>query len=136
MITPIFEGNVDKNGELVIKDREMLRKYLVINLREKDVDVSVKPHKKQRSLKENSYYWGVIVRLVADEMGVLDDEAHDYLKALFLKKGVEINGKRYEVVRSTTSLSTTEFEYFVSKARIWASTELGLNIPEPNQVES
>ena len=73
--------------------------------------------------------------MVADEMGLIADEAHDYLKSLFLKIRVEIKGKRYEVTRSTAILSTQEFEVYAEKCRQWASAELNVYIPLPNEIE-
>lgn len=72
--------------------------------------------------------------MVADEMGLIPDEAHDYLKSLFLKMGVEVKGKRYEITRSTALLSTIEFEGYVAKCRDWASAELNIYLPEPNEL--
>lgn len=77
----------------------------------------------------------MIVGIVSDEMGLIADEAHYYLKSLFLKMGVAIKGKRYEVTRSTAILSTTEFEVYAAKSRAWVSAELNSYIPEPNEVE-
>jgi hypothetical protein len=36
-------------------------------------------------------------------------------------------------VRSTSDLSTIEFEEYCSKIRMWASKELGVYIPSPNE---
>ena len=73
--------------------------------------------------------------MVAEEMGLIPDEAHDYLKSLFLKMGVEIKSKRFEVVRSTALLSTEEFEAYAEKCRQWASAELNVYIPLPGEVQ-
>ena len=87
-----------------------------------------------RTNAENSYYWGVIVRMVSDEMAILPDEAHDFLKSLFLKIGVEANGKRWEVTKSTASLTVDEFEDYCEKIRQWSANELNCPIPLPNEV--
>jgi len=42
---------------------------------------------------------------------------------------------RYKYVRSTTSLSTVEWEDYMSKIRMWASSEHECYIPKPNQVD-
>lgn len=75
-----------------------------------EVQLTITRRKKIRSNAENNYYWGVIVPMVAEEMGLIPDEAHDYLKSLFLKMGFESKGKRYELARSTSILSTEELK--------------------------
>ncbi len=77
----------------------------------------------------------MIVAMVAEEMGLIPDEAHDYLKCLFLKRGVKVKGKRYEIIKSTSLLSTEEFEAYAEKCRQWASAELNVYIPLPNEIE-
>lgn len=130
MFHPIFFGTV-VDGKLALEKPGQFKQY-VAKLKG-DVQLTITRRKKLRTNAENSYYWGVVVAMVAEEMGLIPDEAHDYLKGLFLKMGVEVKGKRYEVVRSTAILSTEEFEEYVTKCRNWAGVELHIYIPEPNE---
>jgi hypothetical protein len=88
-----------------------------------------------RSNQANRYYWGVVIALVSEAMGIIPDEAHDYCKSLFLKEGIEANGKRYEIIRSTANLPSSQFWEYIEKIKNWAGAELGIPIPEPHQVE-
>ena len=103
------------------------------------VKVSLSKFRKSRSDNENRYYWGVVVAMLASELGYTSEEMHEILKGLFLSslESFERNGKRIEVriVESTADLSTVEFEQFLAKIRQWASLELGIYIPLPNEVE-
>lgn len=90
--------------------------------------------KKQRSLKQNAYYWGVVIPLIADEIGEHD---HNYVHALmkhrFLTKKKVIKNKVYEATGSTRKLNTNQFNIFMDKVIHWANTELGLQIPPPDK---
>lgn len=58
---------------------------------------------------------------------------HDYLRSLFAgKEVVTIKGKEIHVPRSTTEMTTVEFENYMTECRVWAS-EQGYYIPLPNE---
>ena len=133
-LTPIFRGTV-LSGELAIENKEMFKKYLLA-LEGKEVEVVIRKPKRYRTLNQNAYYWSVVVAMVAQEMGVYPEDAHEFLKGMFLKKGVEVKGKRYTIKGSTVNLSTQGFEDYMNSCRTWAGTELHLNVPLPNEVET
>lgn len=96
-------------------------------------------YRKDRSNQQNRYYWGVVLKALGDHTGYTPDEIHEFLKQNFLhrnyirivtKKGTPLKAN---IVRSTTDLTTTEFEDFMTKVRQWASLELSCWIPEPNE---
>ena len=61
---------------------------------------------------------------------------HEILKQQFLITETKIiKDKEYKITKSTTALNTSEFEDYLSKIRSWASVDLGIFIPEPNDVE-
>lgn len=86
--------------------------------------------RRTRSLNENSYYWGVVVKMLADELGYLPEEMHDALRIKFLT----IHTDKLPSIKTTTKLTTSEFEEYLSKIRTWSSLELGVLIPMPNEV--
>jgi hypothetical protein len=101
----------------------------------KNVEVIVREAKKERSKSENNFYWGVVVKMIADHTGYTRDEAHAILKSMFLKVIVG----RFEYVRSTKTLNTSEMEEYLADIRQWASLPneqggLGLYVPAPNEV--
>ena len=131
-LTPIFYGRVE-DGKLKLENASEFGTYIA-KYEGKDLALIIKRASLIRTNAENRYYWGVVVRMISDEMGVLPDEAHDFLKSLFLKVGVEANGKRWEITKSTASLSVQEFEDYVEKCRQWSANELGSPIPMPNEI--
>jgi hypothetical protein len=87
---------------------------------------------KQRSLDQNAYYWGVVVKILAGETGYTKDEMHEALKVKFLTYE---NVKGIPTVLSTANLNTKQFEVYLEMVRRWAAMDLGIVIPEPNQVD-
>ena len=98
----------------------------------KTVAVTVSRHRKHRSDRQNSYLWGVVYKLISETTGYTTDEAHEAMKMLFLK--VHRDGLP-DTVKSTTKLTTVEFEEYAENIRIWASQTIGCYIPTPNQVD-
>lgn len=88
--------------------------------------------KKMRSLQQNAYYWGVVIDILANETGYTKDEMHEALKVKFLQYE---NVPGLPTMRSSTDLSTVEFETYMEMIRRWASQDLGIVIPEPNQTQ-
>ena len=93
----------------------------------------------QRSNKQNRYFHGVVLPMIAEEMGEWDSEhVKDYLKEKFLfnyevvttKHGVKFEAKK---LGHTSDLDTKEMESFIEKIRFWARDFLKLDIPEPNE---
>lgn len=128
MIDPIFFASV-KDGKVLFSDKEMLKAHLA-GLEGKDIDIIVRPHRKDRTHSQNRWYWGCVVAIPAKHYGYTGDEMHDAFKVLFLRRDEE--GKPL-TFRSTASLSTLEFTEYVEKCRKWCA-EQGLFIPDPDSV--
>lgn len=97
---------------------------------------------RRRSLPQNDYYWACVVPMVKqglknagyDEVET-DEDTHEVLKHLFLKKEV-FNKNTGEVITeiagSTTKLQTYEFNEYLEKIWRWAAQYLDMKIPSPN----
>lgn len=136
MINPIFKAK-NLNGQISVKDKEKFNEHL--RTLPEEVELVVKAIKESRSQSQNKYYWGVVVKIVADETGHSSEDIHDYLRTRLLQKWITIETKEGTrevcIVRSTTSLDTKEFCDYVSFCRQWASMELGVFIPDPGQID-
>jgi hypothetical protein len=133
-----FLANI-KGGRLFISERLTFDKY-ISSLKEGYYTVELKPRKKQRSIFQNAYYWGVVVPLVCDglrDMGndVQVEETHEFLKGRFCFTEVvcESTGEVLKVPKSTANLSTVDFMAYLSEIQRFASEYLGVVIPEPNE---
>ena len=95
------------------------------------------PHK-YRTTPENKYYWGVVIDLLSDELGYTPEEMHEILKIKFLCYKIHLKHKDGSVEeitygKTTKDLTTKEFEEYLTKIRTWASADLGILIPLPNE---
>ena len=148
-VYPIFKTFV-KGGRLYFLDRNGFDRYLS-SLEGKRLDLILKTHHKSRSRQEEKYYHAVVVRMVADELGITDQEAHDLLRGLFLRieeRRTTKDGRQVCFVRilSTTELSDVAFREYWNKCLNWAAlptkdeglgpdSGLGIYIPLPNEVD-
>lgn len=129
MITPIFLGDVEK-GKLVLQRPDRFDCYL-LTLSGKAVEVIVSTIKKDRTKRQNRWYWSCVIGIPAEHYGYLPEEMHEAYKWMFLRQHGE--GKP-ETVKSTATLSTIEFTEYIEKCRQWAA-EQGFIIPDPKEVE-
>lgn len=89
-----------------------------------------------RSTNQNSYMWGVCIKILSDSTGFSKEEMHDILKHKFLTVEKQTkSGQVLQVTRSTASLNTSEMEEYLARIRQWAAEYLDCNIPEPNEEE-
>jgi len=128
-MSPIFRAIIS-TGKVVFDNLGLFNDYLTL-LEGKNVDVIVRRHKKDRTLPQNRYLWAVCYKLISDHTGYTVDEIHDSMRAMFL---IDNLGK-FPVVRSTTSLDTVAFTAYVESIRQFASEDLGIVIPDPEEVD-
>lgn len=130
---------VVENGHLPPSIRQSIINVLR-GLEGKRVLLTIKQITRKRSLNQNAFYWGCIipaVRQMFEDAGTtLDEEdVHDFLKANVggLKRVIaDPAGVRHTVARSTTSLTTIEFEEYLEKVRAWAAA-FDVVLPFPNE---
>lgn len=129
-----FHGHVDPKGKLHLVDLRRWQDRLQ-QLAGKPVVVTLDRPRKRATESQRKYYWGVIVEMLANELGYTKEEMHEALKYKFLRTEAEPDRRRVlETVRSTEDLSTTEREKFHEDVRMWAARDLGIVIPLPNEV--
>ena len=131
-MTPLFYGRVDKNGRMILDNPTSFAQECD-RLRDKPIEVTIRKRRTQRTLKQNRAYFGLIIGEIAEHCGYTKDEAHEALAWKFLRQGEPdaMLPKR----RSTSDLSTKEFEEYTAQVKQFAAEELGLFIPDPNQVD-
>ena len=97
--------------------------------------VNVSEKKQKRSIKQNRYYRGIIIIMMSNHSGYFPEEMHQIMKQEFLRlEDKIINGKKYLVTKSTTELNTAEFEEYNEKCRMYASINMKICIPLPNEL--
>lgn len=144
--TPKFYGSMCK-GNVVYKEPDRLAMYLKGFEDGQEMELVIKKKYKLRTSKQageetnyNGYYWGVIVRMIADERGEIGEEAYDQIS-----DWIQINIGNFKVmpdgtkVAKSTKMDTGPFDDMCRRARMWANipgnvTEHGMYIPEPHEI--
>jgi hypothetical protein len=99
------------------------QKEIFINLvknMEGKLNIKIDTPDQLRSSAENRYYFGVVIKMIADETGNTDFDIHNEMKAMFCL--------------DTTRLTIESFEIYCEKIRIWALNFLNLKIPLPREI--
>ena len=123
-----FMGKSEK-GIVVLDDEKGFTEHIK-SLDGKFIQLVVRRYRTNRSNNQNRYYFGIVIKILGDELGYMPDEMHEALKWKFLRKGGKL-----ETVKSTSSLTTIEFEQYLELIRIWALRDLEIAIPLPNEVD-
>ena len=126
--------------KFVIKDNKD-KQSLINYLKElgNDYIVDVKKQRNNRSMMQNNYYWKCIVQTLSEELGYYPNEIHDILKVKFASEwqSIEVNNNKVglQVINSTATMNTKEFEIYAEQIRIWALSELNIRLMLPNEYE-
>ena len=139
---PKFYGKTKKTGRLEMSDHERayLRRYVQSFKEDTDVDIIIKKHSEKRTNKQNRYYWGTVIPILADYFGHDNaEDMHNDLKEKFIPLIESKIQPGKMIAGSTTKLSTIEFfsaeDSYVEKICRWAAVEYGIAIPPPKRVE-
>jgi len=136
---PIFEGDVlDNKLKLQVHAREAMARWVSTFKNGTHLDIVIRKHKSKRSLEQNSYYWSVVVPILADYIGHDNPEdCHEDLKLQFNPVQSKLDPAKM-IGGSTTKLSTEEFfcgeTSYVERICRWASQQ-GVYIPPPTKAE-
>lgn len=125
---------------LIIRDADTLARAakLIAQLNpEKPWRITIERYTKRRTPSQLALYWrwlDQVVQHIHEHTGQDKDDVHEALKAKFLPaRIVELDGQPYEV-RSTKKLSTQEMGAYIDKVYWWATSELGLMLPLPEEL--
>ena len=115
-----FNGNVT-NGRFIPDDRSRFSMVFVQH-EGKRVTLTVARQRKSRTIPQNSYLHGVVIKMLADHLGYELEEMKGIIKWLFK-------------VKHTSALSTVQDEELCEKIRRWAMKEFKFYIPNPNEID-
>ena len=136
-MTPKFHAQIiDGRIKLTQGEARLYHDHLA-TLEGKFVQVTIGKVKGLRTEQQIRYYFGVVVKLIADHTGHDSDYIHDFLKDKFAPRQTRrVNGEVRIVAGCTHDLFKENFfEDYVDHIRRWASETLELVIPDPNQVQ-
>lgn len=122
---PSFYGKI-KDNKLVLNNPAQFNKKLK-ELNGKTVEVNMEPRRKNRSLQQNSYYWGIVLAEISEFTGYDPEDLHNHFKAHFLQKKVG----NLTTFKSTARLNSKEFSEYIDKIRRFTEQVLGFSISTP-----
>lgn len=124
------------DGKLTV-NQTRLRAALAA-MRDGEVVLTIQRKRPSRTVTQNAYYWGVVLKTIADETGQDIESVHEFLKRECNAQHVEMTnkttGEQFDawIGGSTASLNVNDFYDYVERCRVWAATFLGLEIPDPD----
>ena len=136
---PVITSGCVTKGRLKLRNTERVSRELKA-WRDTEVSITIEKKRATRSLAQNALYWGVYVELLSEHTGYIPDEIHALLKAKFIPKKLAVcdgNGEvrdEFVIGGSTRKLNKLEFGEFLRAIQIWAAEELGVVIPDPDEV--
>jgi len=126
----VLNGNIFLDYNDKIKQQKWLQ-----SLNGKRIEMIIRPFRAKRTIPQNAYYWGVVLKTISKETGYTSEELHEFFKRIFLKKEIVIGGKVYETSISTRKLKKDQFSEYIEKIKGFVFLRLDLVIPEAGEYE-
>ncbi len=118
-------------------DKQAVQKWFSVALdsvRNGVYDISITQHRERRSLPQNKLMW-LWFWCIAEETGQDKQTIHDYYCSTYLKPELCLySGREFYRIPSTSSLTTEAFTLFLNQIKADAATELGIILPEPQDL--
>lgn len=125
-----YTGTCQK-GKLIF-DNPLAFSLQKSKLDSKRFNLELKQFRNKKSNRQCSYLMGVLVKMIAEELGYLPSEIEKLWFWIKIQIGwVDDRG----VPKETKDCTTIEYEEIASKVRMWASIELNMYLPLPNEAE-
>lgn len=134
MPVPIFLGFVERS-KLTLDDRPGFMDYMR-TFEGREVEITIRKRRSQRSLDQNAYWWAVPVRILADHCGYSDEQMHYALMGACFGYTAGPTGSQIPNKPSSSHLTVEEFTRLIEWVLIFGPTELGCIIPSPEKVEA
>ena len=88
----------------------------------------------KRTVDQNALMW-LWFSCIENETGTDKQDIHDYCCRVFNYRVVSINGEQQKVAGGTSKLNTEQMANFLNQVQVWAATELGIKLPNPEDKE-
>jgi hypothetical protein len=101
--------------------------------------VEIKVRRERRTIDQNSLYW-LWLTCIMSETGQHKDDLHGFFKQKYLGMDthtIHLNSVKYDIkiAKSTTKLNTKEMKYYLDRVQQFANTELGIILPDPEDLQ-
>ena len=116
-------------------DKQAVKEYIdKLNISQREYKITIAKRSEKRTIPQNRLYrlW---LNCISAESGNDVEDLHEYFKATFLDIHSRIiYGKEIVRVTSTTELNTEQFKAYLDRVQQWASMELGIILPDPEDM--
>jgi len=115
-------------------DKEAVKDY-IDKLPDKRYTIEIKQKREQRSISQNALYW-LWMACIMNETGNDKIDLHKFFTEKYLPVSFHlVFGKQIERSVSTTSLDTIQFTHYLERIQQFASSELGIILPKPEDLQ-
>lgn len=126
-----------QEGKLILEREEFAKE--ISYQKDGDYLLTIKKIYKNRTIPQNSYYWGKVVEDIVNAINasrdvtnrVDKDGVHEFLTQEFAPNKDLGDGMQIKI--RTHEMDTVQFEQYLSDCRQWAAIFLGIYIEEPNE---
>lgn len=135
-----FPGQVSPAGKLELHNREGLERHIA-SLAGKRVEIAIREPRKRGSDRQKNYYWGVLIKRIADEVGIYTEDGRQQIHSELMRHyfPTEKRGGMIEIRKSYTELDSKQREDYHEWIRVDAAcgeiTNAPLWLPQPNETE-
>jgi len=133
MILPRFKCKFDKD-HLVYERPDLFCAYIQ-GLKEGDLECTIQPWRKEKSLQQLRYIHGIVFVLCSQASGYTVNEVKGLLKGEFLTEYVvsKTTGKEVPIVKSLADLTMKEMSEFIEQIIILAAKQWSCIIPSSDE---
>jgi hypothetical protein len=111
-------------------DREMTIAFIRRLDLKKIYSIEITERRIRRTISQNGLYW-LWLQCIAHETGNDKDDLHEYFKQKYLVRERKYIINQLVEVISTKGLSTVQFKELLDNVQMFASTELAITLPDP-----
>ena len=122
-----FTGKIIK-GKIVWDNKTTLVDYIRAIEDGTKVEVEITETPDIRTNKQNKLWWSWM-KIIGNELGYSKNEIHDILKYKFLLREEINDGETTQHLKSTATLTKTEFNKLTQDVFFWANDTLNINLP-------
>ena len=114
-------------------DREMVLAQIKRLDLSKTYTVEITEKRVKRTISQNALYW-LWLTCIEQETGNSRNDLHELFKSMFIIPESKFIFDRSVEIRTTTNLDTAKFKQLLDQVQIFASTELAITLPDPDDL--
>jgi hypothetical protein len=131
---PLTAGGYVKDGAIRLDSKALLKAALTHWAGR--IRLTIEPELQTRRQRANRYYWGVVLKLMAEESGHTAADLHEIMKLRHnFKLTADPQGEEVKIPKSTATLKILEFSEYLEAVMLDGAEWLGITFPEPTKAE-